>query len=35
MRECFSENKHMVFFWELPRKGACAVLLKQTLESDT
>jgi hypothetical protein len=27
----FAENRHMVFFWKLPGKGACDVLLEQTL----
>jgi hypothetical protein len=28
----FVENSHMVFFWKLPGKRACDVLLVQTLE---
>jgi hypothetical protein len=32
MRGCFVENRHVVFFWKIPGKGACDVLLEQTLE---
>ena len=28
----FAENRHMVFFWKLPGKRACDVLLEWTLE---
>jgi hypothetical protein len=29
---CFAENRHVVFFWKLPGKGACDVLLEWMLE---
>ena len=32
LRECFAENRHVVFFWKLPGKRACDVLLEQMLE---
>jgi hypothetical protein len=32
MRGCFAENRHMVFFWKLPGKRACDVLLEWILE---
>ena len=32
MGGCFAENRHMVFFWKLPGKRACGVLLEQMLE---
>jgi hypothetical protein len=28
----FVENRHVVFFWKVPGKGACDVLLEWTLE---
>ena len=28
----FAENRHVVFFWKLPGKGACGVLPEQMLE---
>jgi hypothetical protein len=28
---CFAENRHVVFFWKLPGKRACTVLLERTL----
>ena len=28
----FAEKQHIVFFWKLPRKGACDVLLMWMLE---
>ena len=31
-RGCFGENRLMVFFWKLPGKRACDVLLKHTIE---
>ena len=32
MGGCFVENRHMVFFWKLPRKRAHDTLLDWTLE---
>lgn len=32
MRGCFSENRHMMFFWKLPSEKACEVLLERVLE---
>jgi len=29
---CFADNRHMMFFWKLPGKEACDVLLERTLE---
>ena len=31
-RMCFAENQHMVFFWKLPGKRACDVLLEGMLK---
>lgn len=28
----FAKNRHVVFFWKLPGKRVCDVLLEQTLE---
>lgn len=32
MRECFADNRHVVFFSELPGKRAYGVLLERPLE---
>jgi hypothetical protein len=32
MGGCFSENRHVVFFWKLPEERALEVLLEQTFE---
>lgn len=32
VRGYFDENRHVVFFWKLPRKRACDVLIQQTPE---
>ena len=32
MRGCFAENRHVVFFWNLPGEKACYVLMEWKLE---
>lgn len=32
MKECFAQNRYIVFFWNLPSERACDILLKGTLE---
>ena len=32
MGGCFAENRHVVFFWKLPGKMTCNVLLERMLK---
>jgi hypothetical protein len=32
MRECFAKNRHVMFFWKQPGKGACDVFSRADRE---
>lgn len=32
VRGCFAENRHLMFFWRQPGKGACDIMLEGLCE---